>query len=227
MNMYIIVKKHTILYKIWFYLKSNKPMTSLPNKKNLFFLTGYPRSGNSYFKNLLNYLNSKLNFCSHLHTIASIKIALKIRIPVYVIIRQPLESISSWSVMRCNSLSDQKKTLDYCLKEYVSYYQFLNKNRRHLQILIFDDIITNKIDFLNLLNLPDFDINKDLYVKRLNDFQQNSFMKNKQSKMSKSHLTKFSSTPNLDRNKEKDKFKVLLKKESDFLIAQQLYDNLN
>lgn len=75
--MQIIVKTHTILYKIWFYLKSSKPMTSLPNKKNLFFLTGYPRSGNSYFTNLLKYLNPKLNFSSHLHTIASIKIALK------------------------------------------------------------------------------------------------------------------------------------------------------
>lgn len=220
------IKKNIILYKIWFYLKSNKPMTSLPNKKNLFFLTSYPRSGNSYFTNLLKYINPKLKFSSHLHTIASIKIAFLKKIPVYVIIRNPLESVSSWSVMRSNSLSDQN-TVDYCLKEYISYYQFLNKNRHHLQILIFDGIITNKSDFLNLLNLPDFDINKDLYVKRLNDFEQNSILKTKQSKMSNSHLKKFSSTPNFDRNKEKDKFKVLLKKESDFLIAQQLYDNLN
>ena len=219
-------KKYIITYKLWFYIFRYEKISSLPNKNNLFFLTGYPRSGNSYFKNLLKFLEPELNFSSHLHTVASIKIAQKKNIPVYVIIRNPLESISSWCVMRSHSAKDQIKTLNYCLSEYVSYFKFLNKNRKSLKILVFKEIVKNKESFIDKLNLICLNNNKDLLNKKLNEYVKNKTIEKRQSKMGRRHKLKFSSTPNNQREHEKMKFKILLKKEKEFLIAKKLYNNL-
>ncbi len=81
-----IIRSNPFLYKIWFKNVRNSK-TNLPKENDLFFFTGFPRSGNTYLTNLMKLIFPSLNFSHLLHTIASIKLAMNIKIPVFVIVR--------------------------------------------------------------------------------------------------------------------------------------------
>ena len=225
--MRLFFKKNVFTYIIYFII-SRRNFGKLPNSKNSFFFTGFPRSGNSYFTNLIKYCKPDLNFSSHLHTIASIKMALNKNVLVLVILRNPLDSISSLYVMK-NKLGQMNQLLLHSLlKEYIHYHEFLNKNRRDLNFISFEKATINPNYFIQELKnvLPNFNFTDDDKT-RMNHFIEGGFLKNKQKKMSSTHSTQFSSTPNHKRNLLKKEITELLKQDSSFSKTQQLYINLD
>jgi hypothetical protein len=224
--MRLFFKKYVFTYVIYFII-ARRNFDKLPNRKNSFFLTGFPRSGNSYFTNLIKYCKPDLNFSNHLHTIASIKMALNKNILVLVIFRSPLDSISSLYVMKNKSVQINQLLLQSLLKEYIDYYEFLNKNRRDLNFISFEKVTVNPNYFIEeLINvLPKFNFTDDDKT-RMNHFVEGDVVKKKQEKMSSTHSLQFSSTPNQKRNLLKKEIIELLKQDSCFSKAQQLFINL-
>lgn len=109
--------------------------TFVTDKSDL-VLEGYPRSGNTFcVAALFCSTNESISIARHRHEIGQLQQALKLKIPVNVIIRDPENSISSF-VLRENV------SPSYALQYYISYYRFLLNHASDLFIF----------DFLTYLN---------------------------------------------------------------------------
>ena len=80
-------------YKLYRSKKKLKPKWF--NKETTFYFDGYPRSGNTYMIFLMKEIYDEKNIIHHFHTIAPLKVALKKKIKSLIIIRNPIESVSS------------------------------------------------------------------------------------------------------------------------------------
>ncbi|MDC0298098.1 hypothetical protein OAL21_02920 [Akkermansiaceae bacterium] len=156
-----IFKQNPLLYRIAhrFYLSSRFGGDGrLPQKGDDFYFDGFPRSGNSSLVKYLkeSSLKKKLVFSSHLHCIATLKIARSLNIPVLVIFRDPLESISSWyfHVHDGENVSHiEQSTVNWMVREWTDYYSFVLDNQRTLKVV----------------SLVSFRKRKEMYVSEINE----------------------------------------------------------
>ena len=111
-----VVSSRVLLYVIWFYMirirKGSK--VKLPDKSDDLYFDGYPRSGNTYFSGLMERLYPDIQYSSHLHAIAGIKIAFRRKIPVFILIRYPVDAIISnvFRISRAKGLDVNQKLVD-------------------------------------------------------------------------------------------------------------------
>ena len=119
-----LIKSNPFLFKLWFelYRKNRGVEISYFNHKTKFLLDGYPRSGNTFAASLVKYIYGKDVFVHHFHAIAPIKIALRKDIPVFILIRDPKEAITSYYLKMIIS----KKNSSYHLQQNLP--QRLSKN---------------------------------------------------------------------------------------------------
>ena len=221
-----IFMSNPILFKFWFN-NFRKSRLNLPSNKDSFYFDGYPRSGNSYFTNLTREIYPKMSFSHHLHTIGAIKISLKKNIPTLIIVRNPLDSIASLYVMKNKDEVFNNKLLNKHIKDYIKYHEFVLKNINRLKIVEFQRLINEPqlfLDSLGELNV-DLSIQKDDY-KRLLNAVENDSIKKRQSKMSKEHALRFSSTPNPVRTKLKDEIKKSIVENHNFKKATDLFHDI-
>jgi Sulfotransferase domain len=144
------VKANPTLYKIWFKLirKRQKKFARLPERGDGLFFSGFPRSGNTYFNYLLRFNFPSLVFASHLHTIASLKIAFKKELKVLVIIRNPFDSITSLLLIKSGKEGylPTDKVIRKNLLEFQNYYDFLIENENRIFFIFFQDMIEDKLN---------------------------------------------------------------------------------
>ena len=118
-------------------------MLFLTKRKNIvdentdLLIDGYPRSGNTYCFAKFKFLNPKLNIASHRHEFGHIYSALKRKIPVVVVVRDPLDSISSFIVRESVSTS-------FALRYYIYFYNKVLVNIKNIILLDFKNIVLNK-----------------------------------------------------------------------------------
>lgn len=168
---------HNVLYA-WTYMIKSTPKLYFPlvyllkrsryyilcNKNTLYTIESYPSSGSSffynYFRGLLHFLeNGKFilslgeeeeKFISHhSHSVANIKISIKNASMTFIIIRNPLDSISS-RVVRFGT------NINRAIYEYKAYYDFLNNNIKEFYLVEFkmlkDDLPKLTKNILNILD---------------------------------------------------------------------------
>ena len=212
-----LLKSNTFLFKLWFHLyrKNRGLKSSYFNKNTEFYLDGYPRSGNTFAVSLIKSIYGKESIVHHLHAIAPIKIALKKNIPVFILVRDPKEAITSY-YLKTYSLNHEtipKKINHILLKkltiEYSNYYEFVIKNKFNLEIILFKDLISNPLNFISKVNSK---VYKDKW--KLDSFQIDGLIND----YSGAKDTFGSSKP----NKEKEKLKKSLK---DVLLELEEYQN--
>ena len=153
-----MIKSTPKLYFPLVYLLNRSRYDKLCNKNTLYTIESYPSSGSSffynYFRGLLCFLENGVFLLSlkeeekfishHSHSVANIKKSIKNKSMIFVIIRNPLDSISS-RVVRFGT------NMNRAIYEYRSYYEFLNNNVGELYIVKFkylrDDLpkMTNNI----------------------------------------------------------------------------------
>ncbi len=95
------------------------------------FIGGYGGSGNGFLYHLLRTVNQELKLYHHGHAPATITIALKRNIPVVIVIRDPLDAISS-VVLRFNT------GVQSSILSYISFYKFIYKTIQHRSLLLLD-----------------------------------------------------------------------------------------
>jgi hypothetical protein len=132
--------RNAILYKLWF-KKCGKSKLKLPNRKDSFYFAGYPRSGNTYFTKLISAVLPELIFSHHLHTVGAIKLAFQSKLPVLIIIREPLESVASLYIMNNKGSSLNVELIDKYIEDYVEYHTFVFDNRSIIKIVEFEKLI--------------------------------------------------------------------------------------
>jgi len=144
-----LFKESVFLYRLWFLLVRARQVRGrrrLPKETDDLFYTGFPRSGNTYLAALIEYCFPPLVFTHHLHTVASIKIALSNNIKTFIVIRNPRDSISSFLAYHSDDLDSvpNEFRVRHSLTSYFRYFQFLNDNKDILQFISFENLIADK-----------------------------------------------------------------------------------
>lgn len=165
-----VVKSNPILFELWYHLyrKNRGVKIGYFNSKTSFLLDGYPRSGNTFFAGLCKRIFNSDEFIHHFHAIAPIKIALNKRLPIFILLRELGEAISSY-YLKSFALSNNKlpstidkKLLNSLIRDYFDYYTFVYHHKTSINILVFEEYILNAQGLLYIIN--DIVFNKKQYI---------------------------------------------------------------
>lgn len=163
MNYFIeTIKSTRIGFKLWYHLY-RKPRISKKNRhffneKTKLFITGFPRSGNTYAAFLIDNVFDKLNYVHHFHSVGPVKIALQNKVPVFVLVRDPLNSITSYYLKLLSY--DKKeftgnvdmKLLQSTAEFFVFYHKGILKLSNKIEIVSFQDLIKSPVSTLAKVN---------------------------------------------------------------------------
>lgn len=227
------ILNHEVTYKLWFYSFRSLKGRRLPNAKDHFYFDGYPRSGNTYFVGYLKRVFSDLRFTSHLHSTIALKIALKLKIPTFILIRSPEDAVSS-NLYRVLAGSSRLATheeidgiiddlIDDKITEYIRYYQLVKNNLEVLNVTTFRSCIVNEVGVAQKISeiVRGHPNNKGRLEGILQEHKRDMKLKEKKKNSSVSSL------PNEERNRFKKEYKIKIKKSKHFSEAKMLYENLN
>jgi hypothetical protein len=218
---------NTFMYRLYFHLYRSRrgDPVSLPKSTDDFFFDGYPRSGNTYVINLIRnvYIDNNLMYSSHLHSIAGLKIALHKKLKPLVIIRHPKDAIASYYFMLLPGDDLLNASLiKRLIHKYISYYQYIYKERARIRIVQFDQVVNNETFFLKetakwlkLSELADRTIKTKIIAYK-------DLMKEKENKKE----MRGSSLPNKSRSEHTDTIKKQLEAHSDYRDALGIYQKI-
>ena len=118
---------------------------------------GYPRSANTFMMALLRQAEIKpYRYASHTHWAGNVLLALKLNIPVIILIREPFDCILS------NAVFEPEVNLKRHIKDYILFYNKLIPYKNNANIVEFNDVTrrpnkvlldVNKIDRCNFRSL--------------------------------------------------------------------------
>jgi len=212
------INKYPALYKVYYHLirKNIGNKVKLPKSDHAFYFDGYPRSGNTYFAGLLKHSTPELQFAHHLHCVSGIKLALSKKLLVFIIIREPIESISSYYVMKHN----KNVNLNSLIKHYCSYYEYLLANHKRIYFIYFPEWLKCKKTTLeNLMKILDKG-SSELTEEIIQEFDT------KMKSIEKNKLGTAGSFPNKKKSELKNIAKAKIISTEQFKHAQYLFDNL-
>jgi len=218
-----LIKSNPFLFKLWFelYRKNRGVEINYFNHKTKFLLDGYPRSGNTFAASLVKYIFGKDVFVHHFHAIAPIKIALRKDIPVFILIRDPKEAITS-NYLKTFALKHKeipkevdKTLLNNLIIEYSNYYKFVYEQGNKINIIIFKDFISKPEIFLSKINSLVY--NDDFKISPL-------YIKDAINNYGGATDTYGSSKPSAEKEKLKDILKSVLIDSKEYQIASSLYN---
>lgn len=162
-----VVAENELLYKLWikYYVSYIKGFRKkLPNHGDHFYFDGYPRSGNTYTKGLISEAFPELVGTSHLHSRMGINLAIRNQIPIFIIIRKPLDAVASdmFRKVENNFRLSSEKLADLLLKKYIRYYSHVKNHLENITIIKFEALIQNQKVFLKIFSrILDHDIDTD------------------------------------------------------------------
>lgn len=223
-----IIGNNELLYKIWLfitlrYIRGQK--RELPAYGDDFYFDGYPRSGNTYAKNLLTFVYENVRGISHLHSKIGLKIALRKNIPSIIIIRNPKDAVSSNLFRKMNNGSivvSEKRMVDILLKKYIRFYEYIESNSNNILLINFDELIDDEFKYIQIVSMY---LKLDIHsVGELS----NVIKKYKRHQKNKENMKNInvSSLPSESRNKNKEeRLKIVMASEY-FLDADSLYNRI-
>ena len=156
-----LIRLNPLLFSVWYHLYRKHrgvPIKFFSTSTKL-YLDGYPRSGNTYSLHLITTLWPDLSFVHHFHAIAPIKIALKKKIPVFILVRDPMNAIASWYLKKLTfkGLDFNSKNIDVSIlkglaSDYHVYYQWVLEHRARLELIPFEELVRNQNSVLKRIN---------------------------------------------------------------------------
>ena len=195
----------------YFYILSNRrsdigiPFTRyLVSEQTDAVVEGFPRSGNTWLTEFFRY-KTNLIIASHIHYPFMIKDGAKFNIPVYLVIRHPLECISSLIVR------DKSYTIDAALYYYRAFHNDVLSYLHQIKVISFERV-TQELDVLSRELNNDHeglttDSNEILIFKEHLRLLEESRYNHKESALK-------IGLPNELRNLEKSQLKVIIEKTS-------------
>lgn len=215
------------LYRLFFHFYRSRigDPVRLPKGTDDLFFDGFPRSGNTYFINLISHVvgDKKLEYSSHLHAIAGLKIALKKKLKPLIIIRHPKDAIASYYFTKSSVDDDLNiRLLKHLTHQYTSYYQYVYKRKAELEIIHFDFAVKNESsllrDIVKWLKLSDID--ESAIETRIMSYKE--MMKAKE----KDKDIKISALPNKSRSNHTEGTKRQLEETIEYQEALKVYQKI-
>jgi len=126
-------------------LKNKQPKKLATSDKRL-VVEGYPRSGNSFFSDFIKVAHPKtVRFAHHTHLPENVLLALDNNVPAVVLIRNPLDSISSFMIY---SGHDVKRATN----QWIKFYNTLLKHIDHFAVVTFEQAVNQPKAVFEALN---------------------------------------------------------------------------
>ncbi|MFD1020177.1 hypothetical protein [Thalassobacillus hwangdonensis] len=224
-NLLNYIKKRPFLYsKMKYVFEKENYYKNVTNKNTELCVEAYPSSGNTLLMFMIQNYKEDINMSHHTHTLANIKLAKNKNIPCIVIIRDPINAISSY-VYRFTEihLINEKKINQEMLK-YKDFYTYVLNNRDSFLIIDFNDLITKPEQTLKtvVINNKLFNTSKEKNWRKLIE-QANDDVKNKAIK--KGRLTK-GSFPSEEKEKGKNKIKKIIIENRHYDEIEDLYSKI-
>lgn len=117
------------------------------------YLDGYERSGNTFLKFLIVSLFPDKKILSHLHKVAPLKMMLARKVPTFILIRSPLEAVTSnyFKHFSKTNLPEQvdENVLSLRLQDWIIYYSYVKNNQNRITIIPFEDLVSNDESIMN------------------------------------------------------------------------------
>ena len=104
-------------------------------------LTGFPRSANTYCYNILEVAFPSLSLSTHIHTTASIKLALQFNVPTLVLVRGPVSTCCS--LLLKHHIEPTATEIESLLLDYIEYHDFVLQEREVFGIIRFEDAVSS------------------------------------------------------------------------------------
>lgn len=214
MNLKILLKSNPIIYSIHSFNQSVF-LNSYRNQvvsNTTFCVEGYPSSGNTFFQYIMHYLFPDVNFAHHTHSLATIKIAKRRNLPTVILIRKPLDVISSRAVRFGDDI-------DLSLKEFIYFYNYIKKNSNIFFVITFEEVTNG--DFHRLKTYLDFKgykFNETLTSEAM-EYARNVILYKEKNE-------KFVALPSEDKEKKKRILKQKVESSIYYLQAVEVYNDI-
>ena len=115
------------------------------DSKHSVYISGYPRSGNTFAVNAFHMANPGIPLRSHKHIPTFVVVSTRRGTPGMVVIRHPLDASVSWAIYK-------GKPLHLALQYYEDYYSVLLPYRDRLFIVRFEDVVADFGQVLRAFN---------------------------------------------------------------------------
>lgn len=185
------------------------------SKKDDICIEGYPSSANSFLYNVLKRVRDDISVSHHTHSIANIKRALSYDVPVVVVFRDPLESISS-TVYRF------EKTIYAQIIRYLNFYEYVVGESDSILLISFKQVTqktsntVRKIEKYSEISLPFQNMEK--VEKNVKQYIKTWSKKNKSNRGG--------NLPSKNKDIEKNKIKEKINQMERSAEARELYHKL-
>lgn len=174
-----IVSENKLLYSLYFhfYRKYRGIRPKWFTKKTKVYYDGYPRSGNTFLHHLFRNVFKDIESVHHLHKIAPIKIAFLKNLPVFVLVRDPKEAITS-NYLKSFGMTGitlpqevDTKLLNKLLHGYIKYYTFVLSRKDEINIIAFKNLIENpELVFKQISKIINLSFDKQFLIKAIESY---------------------------------------------------------
>jgi hypothetical protein len=134
-----LIRNNNVLYPFYLKYVLLDSTIAFPKSDTDLHLTGFPRSANTYCFNITNVAFPELHIVTHIHTIASIKLAMRFNVPTIVVVREPVAACCSFLIALDRPVTPRR--IQRVLKDYIDYHQFVLEHRRELRLMRFEDVV--------------------------------------------------------------------------------------
>ena len=139
------------LYQIAMHWKARQHPALLVRKGfTRIVIEAYPRSSNSYCVRLFRYANPEVageTISHHSHSVSNVRHAVRWKIPVLVIVREPVTAITS-NMLAVQDTSDER--LEILTTKYVDFHEWIRDNADKIVIVRFEDVVGGRIRMISM-----------------------------------------------------------------------------
>ena len=111
-------------YRVLYFFKRINFFSNALNKNHEVFITGFPRSGNTFLTRLTRCLFPGVRLTSHLHTVAALKNAKRLNIKFIVVKRKKLDCIPSLVLKNKRKIISRETYMKLLSDRYDRFYDY-------------------------------------------------------------------------------------------------------
>lgn len=224
-----LIKDHPQLFYLWYHLyrKWRGVKIDYFDSQTELYFDGFPRSGNTFALHLISKIWPDMHIVHHFHAIAAVKIALANNIPTFILLRDPLNAISSWYLKELSMQNRSFKPseinhqfLKSLVIDYYHYYKWISNNLIGISIIKFEALINEPasvmLDINNSLN-GDFEQDNSKVLMMAEKLKDDKFG---------AKVAMGSSLPNEEKEKAKRLIQEEILKMKEFSNARKIHEEI-
>jgi len=226
------VRAQPTLYRAYLQLRGQS--VEFPGPETRLHITGYPRSANTSTFFIFRELLDEHRLTSHNHTVADLEFARRHEVDTVVMLRAPLEAISSHVVKRRHQPDTQHPLVQrlsqigpslyvqMALLHYVQYYQYVSSHQHDFVIGDFELVVDDPVAFTrSIADQLSFDLewSAEAVERGRERYRERKIAKDDEP-------SEISGLPDADKERQKDAVKRELRSHPELTTAENLYERL-